>query len=142
MTTTAIRTRFNNHKSSVRSNKNFKISKHFNLPLHTVNDMQIGILEQCNQVDLQTMRIKEAIWIHEFQSVSLGLNSKEEEKTTLSPHIPNIIKHFRHSYDCTPYITAHRGNQAGSIMKRRTDRRQPALADLKRLYRYRFPDKL
>ena len=106
LTTINLRMRVNNHKTTIHKNKPSPVATHFNQDDHNINLMQIAILEHCPTATLQTLRTKEAMWIHLLDTVQNGMNAKDETNIVLDPHTVNIMNHFQHSLTCTPYTTA------------------------------------
>ena len=77
-TTNTLRTRFNNHKATVRNHHiNTPVGKHFNLPLHDgINSM---VIQGAELVDTNEILFKESIWMWRIKShqATGGLNIDE-----------------------------------------------------------------
>ena len=72
-TVTKLRTRFNNHKSTIRKGGHGTVDKHFNLPGHDIEDVRIQAIDKCN---LNNILARETWWIHRLKSLKItdGLN--------------------------------------------------------------------
>ena len=72
-TVTKLRTRFNNHKSTIRKGGDGTVDKHFNLPGHDISDMRIQAIDKCSMADILA---RETWWIHRLKSLTItdGLN--------------------------------------------------------------------
>ena len=106
LTTTNLRLRINNHKTTIHKDKPSPVALHFNKDDHNINHLELAILEHCPTASLQTLRTKEAMWIHLLDTLNNGLNAKDETNIVLDPHTINITHHFQHSITCTPYTTS------------------------------------
>ena len=105
MTTTKLRIRFNNHKTSIKTLKTNSVSDHFN-KIHSPQNLRLGILEHVPHATTRELRVKEAMWITLLDTVHNGLNVKDETNVVLDPHQINISRHYQHSRTCTPFITS------------------------------------
>ena len=72
-TQTKLRTRFNNHKSTIRKRGDGTVDLHFNLPGHDISDIRLQAIDKCNLDNIMT---RETWWIHRLKSLTItdGLN--------------------------------------------------------------------
>ena len=74
-TVTKLRTRFSNHKSTIRKGGDSTVDKHFNFPGHDkyISDMRIQAIDKCSIADILA---KKTWWIHRLKSLPItdGLN--------------------------------------------------------------------
>ena len=72
-TVTRLRTRFNNHKSTIRKRGDGTVDKHFSLPDHDIGDVRIQAIDRCSVADILS---RETWWIHRLKSLKItdGLN--------------------------------------------------------------------
>ncbi|CAN8013568.1 unnamed protein product [Ixodes persulcatus] len=73
-TSTSFRLRFNNHKSHVKSLPTLPFSKQMNLKEHSIEKIRIILLESGFSSD-HDRELKEAFFIHKFNSVACGINA-------------------------------------------------------------------
>ena len=68
-----LKNRMNQHRSSIKRKQDRYISKHFNLPNHTVNNLRVQVIDTANNIeDLQK---KEQFWIKTLNTIQpIGLN--------------------------------------------------------------------
>jgi hypothetical protein len=93
-----------NHISTIKTWKNTSIARHFITHGHDIDiHFKIGIIDQISG-DVSQLRIREGFWIYQLQTVTKGINEKEEANDIMDYQIINYTKHFRHSKSCTPYM--------------------------------------
>lgn len=73
-TSTSFWLRFNIHKSHVKSLATLSFSKHMNLKEHSIEKIRIILLESGFSSD-HDRELKEAFFIHKFNSVACGINA-------------------------------------------------------------------
>jgi hypothetical protein len=104
LTSTKLRQRISNHLSCIRNWRRTSVAVHFMQQNHNVNEhFKIGIIDVAPN-NITNLRIREGFWIHALQTVSKGINQREESNLILNHSIINVAKHFRHSLTCSPYI--------------------------------------
>jgi hypothetical protein len=107
MTSNSIKQRMNNHISAIRTWKNTSVPSHFMDASHSIeNDFRIGIIDHAPG-DVSILRIREGFWIYALQTVTKGINAKEEANLTMDYKLINYSKHIHHSKTCTPYFIHH-----------------------------------
>ena len=79
-TKTKLCLRFANHVSSVKTKKLYPVAIHFNNPNHSINDVEIIVIDACTSNDTHR-KLRESHWIHQL-------------KTTLWPQ-------YQHRYQIT-----------------------------------------
>ena len=104
MTLNPLRARINNHRSAIHTGKTNAVANHYRN--HDVNNMQVAILECPPNASNRQLQVKEAIWINLLNTLSEGLNIKDETLITLNPHTLHTMEHFQHWLTCTPYLTS------------------------------------
>jgi peptide-methionine (R)-S-oxide reductase len=106
MTTQMVKQRISNHVSNIKNHKETSIAEHFNDSSHIMKEhFKIGILD-CNINDINSLRVREGFWIYELQTVSRGINRREEANLKMDYQVITHAKHFQHSMTCVPYTTS------------------------------------
>ena len=60
--------------SSVKTKKLYPVAIHFNNPNHSINDVEIIVIEACTSNDTHR-KLRESHWIHQLKTLQLyGLN--------------------------------------------------------------------
>ena len=60
--------------SSVKTKKLYPVAIHFNNPNHSINDVEIIVMEACTSNDTDR-KLRESHWIHQLKTLqSYGLN--------------------------------------------------------------------
>ena len=73
-TKTKLCLRFANHVSSVKTKKLYPVAIHFNNPNHSINDVEIIVIEACTSNDTHR-KVRESHWIHQLKTLQpYGLN--------------------------------------------------------------------
>ena len=104
MTSISLRSRFTNHLSSIRNQKDTSIAKHFNQQHHDYQaHLKLGILDTQN-VTTEELKIREGVWIYLLDTITDGINQRDESNTQLDFQALFLQTHFRHSKTCLPYI--------------------------------------
>ena len=66
--------RFANHVSSVKTKKLYPVAIHFINPNHSINDIEIIVIEVCTSSDTPR-KLRESHWIHQLKTLQpYGLN--------------------------------------------------------------------
>ena len=73
----SLSTRFNEHLGYVRTKSNDPTGQHFNLPGHSISNMEVSVLEKVFEKSRAVRETRESFWIQEFQTVSKGINDKK-----------------------------------------------------------------
>ncbi len=102
LTTTSINLRINNHMASIKNQKNFAVSTHFQR--HRVQNIEFSILEERNDATNDDLRIMEAYWINRFNTFEKGLNTKNEVDININNHLLTASRHYQHDQTCFPYL--------------------------------------
>jgi hypothetical protein len=79
-TMTPLKKRFYQHYQDIRTNKGTLVTRHFNLPGHTIKDMKVMPIElaHCAPADHARRLTREAFWMTKLRTTyPLGLNTKE-----------------------------------------------------------------
>ena len=77
MTKRKFQTRFLEHLGYIKSEKCFDpSSEHFNLPGHSLSDIEGMVLEQVRSKNPYILRAREALLIKQFDSYKFGLNKE------------------------------------------------------------------
>jgi hypothetical protein len=79
-TMTPLKKRFYQHYQDIRTNKGTLVTRHFNLPGHTIKDMKVMPIElaHCAPADHARRLAREAFWMTKLRTTyPLGLNTKE-----------------------------------------------------------------
>jgi hypothetical protein len=93
------------HRSSINTKGKTAVAKHFNRPDHTgKGDFVISILDASYNCPDNPIKIKEAIWIAKLQTITQGINERDEATQILNVHTHKISSHFNHSRQCWPYF--------------------------------------
>ena len=69
-----LRQRLNGHKSDIRKKKNTPVADHFNLPNHSLQDLQVCVLRRLSNDNRRQRIIAEQQLIRKFDTVQNGLN--------------------------------------------------------------------
>jgi hypothetical protein len=70
-TSTILRTRIQNHLSSIRTNKNTSIARHFNSTLHNYRtDFKFAAID--STINSNDLSIREGIWMNTLETVQNG----------------------------------------------------------------------
>ena len=73
-----LQTRFSEHRGYVTNRHLAKATGyHFNLPGHSISDMEVTVLEKIFNLDPQYRKTREAKWIQEFNTKYKGMNRKK-----------------------------------------------------------------
>jgi hypothetical protein len=101
-----LKARLSAHLSNIRRFKNTSIARHFNGPDHIVQrDLKIAIIDVIAP-SINGLNIREATWIHHLDTISNGINEKDEARIGLDYQTLAVAQHFRHSKTCLPKITS------------------------------------
>ena len=77
LSTRKFQLRFSEHLGYVKSDKITEPSgEHFNLPGHSIHDMEAIVLEAVKSNDPFVLRAREALLIQKFNTYRMGLNKK------------------------------------------------------------------
>ena len=68
---------FGEHLGSVRNMTNNETGTHFNLPGHSIRDMEVKVLEKVFTQNRVTRETRKSLWIREFESEIKGINKKK-----------------------------------------------------------------
>jgi acetyltransferase-like isoleucine patch superfamily enzyme len=111
-TTRKLKDRMTIHRSSIAHQGRNAIAKHFNnnCTNKAPNKYAISILDSSMDTRNNPIKIKEATWIGRLNTITEGINERDEAVQLLNPHTLKIISHFNHSNTCWPYMT-HVTNQ-------------------------------
>ena len=72
-----LKERFSQHLQNIRSeNCSTSTSEHFNLPNHSISNVNISIIEKCSSNSNMYRKIRESFFINKFETKHLGLNRK------------------------------------------------------------------
>jgi hypothetical protein len=83
LTTTTIKQRLSNHLSCIRNWRNTSVANHFIQADHVVQtDLKIGIIDMSPN-NITNLCIREGFWINSLQTVSKGINEREESNLIL-----------------------------------------------------------
>jgi hypothetical protein len=83
------------------------VARHFIQEDHEVKlHFKVGIID-CALGNTENTAIREGFWISELQTVSSGINEKEEMNMTMDYQLVTLARHFNHSKTCLPYMTFH-----------------------------------
>ena len=75
MTTTHLRNRINQHRSNILRNKPIYISRHFNFPNHSIDNLSVQIIDRVTNGSLEELQQLERFWIHTLHTLQpRGLN--------------------------------------------------------------------
>jgi hypothetical protein len=77
---TPLKKRFYQHYQDIRTNKGTLVTRHFNLPGHTIKDMKVMPIDlaHCAPADHARRLTREAFWMTKLRTTyPLGLNTKE-----------------------------------------------------------------
>ena len=69
-----LRQRLNGHKSDIRKKKNTPVADHFNLPNHSLQDLQVCVLRRLSNDNRRQRIIAEQQLIRKFDTLQNGLN--------------------------------------------------------------------
>ena len=76
-TSRALKDRFSEHKTSVRTNQKNTIGDHFNGPGHNLGHMKIFGIEKVFQATTQNLEKRKSMFISKFQAEYRGLNKRK-----------------------------------------------------------------
>jgi hypothetical protein len=106
MTSNTLKQRFSNHLSNNINNwGNTSMARHFMNDHNIFSDLKLALLDQTH--DTLSLRIREGFWIRQLQTVSTGMNEKEEANLMIDYQVLNFVKHFRHCNTCTRHLRQH-----------------------------------
>jgi peptide-methionine (R)-S-oxide reductase len=100
-----LKDRMTIHRSSIVKKGKTAVAKHFNRPDHDAKDnFKISILDASINTSDNPIKIKEAIWIAKLQTITHGINERDDAIQVLNTHTYKITSHFNHSSNCWPYF--------------------------------------
>ena len=72
-----LKTRFGEHKTSVRTKAKNVIGEHFVGPGHSLANMEIAAIEKVRNNKQSFIEKRESLWIKKFEAEHLGLNNRK-----------------------------------------------------------------
>ena len=72
-----LKTRFGEHKTSVRTKAKNVIGEHFVGPGHSLANMEIAAIEKVRNTKQSFIEKRESLWIKKFEAEHLGLNNRK-----------------------------------------------------------------
>ncbi|RUS75354.1 hypothetical protein EGW08_016876 [Elysia chlorotica] len=80
-TSQTLRNRFTNHRFAINNDRDQPVARHFNLPGHTIKDLNITPIDQLITADTFTLTNKETYWIHTLQTMTPnGMNINNQSQ--------------------------------------------------------------
>ena len=74
-----LRQRMNSHRHSISHNTDTPVARHFNLPHHDINDLQVIGIDSLPSVDTYSRLNKETFWIYTLNTLAPhGINIQEQ----------------------------------------------------------------
>lgn len=101
-TTTRLKDRINNHRSTIKLHKDTAIAEHFNQENHKFTEATFYILEYSHNP--KQLPVKEATWINLLHTIETGINRRDERLFIMNPNIIHNSAHFLHSENAEPYL--------------------------------------
>ena len=84
-TSQTLRQRFTNHRFDIRNDRDTPVARHFNLPQHSLDDVNIIAINCLPTADNISILNKETHWIHTLKtSEPQGINVKEQSSFPIS----------------------------------------------------------
>ena len=79
-TKNTLRTRFYLHRTHIKHNTGTHVTRHFNLPNHTLQNMRCVALERVHHLSERARLAREDFWMKKMKTLfPFGLNSKEHD---------------------------------------------------------------
>ena len=72
-----LKTRFSEHKTSVRTNAKKVVGQHFNGPGHSISNMEVAAIEKVFERGTQIIEKRESMWIEFLEAEFMGLNKQQ-----------------------------------------------------------------
>ena len=112
---TNVNLRLNNHLTAIRKNREFQVSQHF--VTHGIENLEIGLIEHRPLANQKELNIMEGYWISRFNTITDGLNTKDETNLYIDPHLLKATTHYQHDVECFPYQTSFIAESAQDNLK-------------------------
>ena len=72
-----VKTRFSEHKTSVRTRANNVVGQYFNGPGHSISNMEVAAIEKVFEKGKNIIEKRESMWIQNLEAELRGLNHKK-----------------------------------------------------------------
>ena len=72
-----LKTRFSEHKTSVRTRANKVVGQHFNGPGHSLSNMEVAAIEKVFENGKKIIEKRESMWIQNLEAEFRGLNQQK-----------------------------------------------------------------
>ena len=113
LTTNPIKQRMFNHLHNIKNWKNTSVAQHFMTAGHNIEDhFKVAIIDSSKV--LIDLKLREGVWMHVLNTVSDGINLRDEMRRNMDYQSIIYAQHFKHSRTCLPYFT-HRIQQITTL---------------------------
>jgi hypothetical protein len=113
LTRNKLKSRISNHMHNIKSGKSTSVAQHFR---DHPDSFQVGIIDKVQHEE--DLIIRESIWISVLQTVSRGINRREEADTKIDYQCLAYGKHFLHSKTCIPHFISTCVNTSNLDLKK------------------------